>query len=36
VGATVTEGIFNVPGVGKTLFDAILKHEGPTVVSFVT
>ena len=36
VGATVTEGIFHVPGVGKTLFDAILKHEGPTVVSFVT
>lgn len=36
VGATVTEGIFNVPGVGNTLFLAIQKHEGPTVVSFVT
>lgn len=36
VGATVTEAIFNVPGVGKTLFDATLKHEGPTIVSFVT
>lgn len=36
VGATVTEGIFNVPGVGNTLFHAIQKHEGPTVVSFVT
>jgi oligopeptide transport system permease protein len=36
VGATVTEGIFNVPGVGKTLFDATLHHEGPTIVSFVT
>ena len=36
VGATVTEGIFNVPGVGNTLFHATLKHEGPTIVSFVT
>lgn len=36
VGATVTEGIFNVPGVGNTLFHAVQKHEGPTVVSFVT
>lgn len=36
VGATVTEGIFNVPGVGNTLFHATLQHEGPTIVSFVT
>lgn len=36
VGATVTEGIFNVPGVGNTLFNAIIRHETPTVVSFVT
>jgi oligopeptide transport system permease protein len=36
VGATVTEGIFNVPGVGNTLYNAILRHETPTVVSFVT
>ena len=36
VGATVTEGIFNVPGVGNTLFQAINRHETPTVVSFVT
>ncbi|WP_022890635.1 ABC transporter permease [Agromyces italicus] len=36
VGATVTEGIFNVPGVGRTLYQAVLKGEGPTVVSFVT
>ena len=36
VGATVTEGIFNVPGVGNTLFQAIQRGEGPTVVSFVT
>lgn len=36
VGATVTEAVFNVPGVGNTLFKAIIKHEGPTIVSFVT
>ncbi|WP_298036917.1 ABC transporter permease [uncultured Microbacterium sp.] len=36
VGATVTEGIFNVPGVGNALYQAILKHEVPTIVSFVT
>ncbi|KQZ04971.1 ABC transporter permease subunit [Microbacterium sp. MEC084] len=36
VGATVTEGIFNVPGVGNALYQAILRHETPTVVSFVT
>lgn len=36
VGATVTEGIFNVPGVGNTLFNAVIRHENPTVVSFVT
>lgn len=36
VGATVTEGIFNVPGVGNVLFQAILKGENSTVVSFVT
>lgn len=36
VGATVTEGIFNVPGVGNTLFKAIQISEAPTVVSFVT
>jgi len=36
VGATVTEGIFNVPGVGRALFNAIRLGEAPTVVSFVT
>jgi oligopeptide transport system permease protein len=36
VGATVTEGIFNVPGVGRTLYQAIIRGEGPTVVAFVT
>lgn len=36
VGATVTEAIFNVPGVGNTLFKAIRLGENTTVVSFVT
>ena len=36
VGATVTEGIFNISGVGGTLFRAIKLGENPTVVSFVT
>lgn len=35
-GTTVTEGIFNIPGVGNVLYKAILNSEGPTVVSFVT
>ncbi|MGN2634684.1 ABC transporter permease [Nocardia takedensis] len=35
-GAIVTEGIFNIPGVGGTLFQAIKRGEPPTVVSFVT
>ncbi|AJM77929.1 ABC transporter permease [Rathayibacter toxicus] len=36
VGATVTEGIFNVPGVGNELYQAIIRGERSTVVSFVT
>lgn len=36
VGAVVTEGIFNIPGVGNTVFNAILRGENATVVSFVT
>lgn len=35
-GAIVTEGIFNVHGVGNTLYNAIIKGEAPTVVGFVT
>ncbi|WP_313811566.1 ABC transporter permease [Glutamicibacter sp.] len=34
-GAIVTEGIFNVPGVGNLLYRAILKGETPTVVAIV-
>jgi oligopeptide transport system permease protein len=36
VGATVTEGIFNVPGVGAELFHAINRHDTPEIVSIVT
>jgi len=35
-GALVTEGIFNIPGVGNLAYKAILKGETPTVVSIVT
>ncbi|GAD84724.1 ABC transporter permease [Nocardia asteroides] len=35
-GAIVTEGIFNIPGVGGTMYQAIIRGEPPTVVSFVT
>jgi len=35
-GAIVTEGIFNVPGVGNLAFQAINRGEGSTVVSVVT
>ncbi len=34
-GAIVTEGIFNVPGVGNLLFKAIKAGETPTVVAVV-
>ncbi|RAX23315.1 MULTISPECIES: ABC transporter permease [unclassified Actinomyces] len=35
-GAIVTEGIFNIHGVGGTLYRAILQGQGTTVVSFTT
>ncbi|MCL2454087.1 MAG: ABC transporter permease [Micrococcales bacterium] len=35
-GAIVTEGIFNIHGVGGTLFAAIRQGHAPTVVSFTT
>jgi oligopeptide transport system permease protein len=35
-GAIVTEGIFNIHGVGGTLYDAILRGENVTVVSMTT
>ena len=35
-GTIVTEGIFNIPGVGGTLYQAITRGEPTTVVAFVT
>ena len=35
VGAIVTEGIFNINGVGGTVYRAVQLGESPTVVSFV-
>lgn len=35
-GAIVTEGIFNIHGVGGTLYKAITQGQGATVVSFTT
>ncbi|MBT2520039.1 ABC transporter permease [Arthrobacter sp. ISL-28] len=35
-GAVVIEGIFNVPGVGNKLYQAVLRGEGPTVVIIVS
>ncbi|MET1133161.1 MAG: ABC transporter permease, partial [Aeromicrobium sp.] len=34
-GAIVTEGIFNIPGLGNLAYRAILQKEGPTIVSVV-
>ncbi|MFI2613007.1 ABC transporter permease [Kitasatospora sp. NPDC018619] len=35
-GAIVTEGVFNVQGIGNVLYRAINQKEGPTVVGIVT
>ncbi|NKZ04214.1 ABC transporter permease [Actinomadura latina] len=35
-GAVVTEGIFNLPGVGQQVFQSIQLKEGPVVVGAVT
>ncbi|GAA1498617.1 ABC transporter permease [Paeniglutamicibacter kerguelensis] len=35
-GAIVTEGIFNVPGIGNLLYSAINKGETPTIVAVVS
>jgi oligopeptide transport system permease protein len=35
-GAIVTEGVFNIPGVGFNLFRAIRTEDGPLVVGFVS
>ncbi|MER7959431.1 ABC transporter permease [Streptomyces sp. NPDC096030] len=35
-GAIVTEGIFNIPGVGYQLFQSLNVEDGPAVVGFVS
>ncbi|WP_329621341.1 ABC transporter permease [Streptomyces sp. NBC_01255] len=35
-GAIVTEGIFNIPGVGYQLFTSLNVEDGPAVVGFVS
>jgi oligopeptide transport system permease protein len=35
-GAIVTEGVFNIPGIGRAIFDAIRSQEGPVVVGITT
>lgn len=35
-GAIITEGIFNIPGVGREVFNAIRSQEGAVVVGIVT
>ncbi len=35
-GAIVTEGVFNIPGIGRAIFDAIRSQEGPVVVGIAT
>ncbi|MFK3981132.1 ABC transporter permease [Micromonospora sp. NPDC050397] len=35
-GAIITEGVFNIPGVGFNLFRGIRTEDGPLVVAFVS
>ena len=35
-GAIVTETVFNIPGVGRTVYDGIIQQEGALVVGVVT
>jgi oligopeptide transport system permease protein len=35
-GAIVTEGIFNVPGIGQQVFISIRSQEGPVVIGITT
>ena len=35
-GAIVTETIFNIPGVGRAVYDAVRGQDGPLVVGIVT
>lgn len=35
-GAVVTETVFNLPGIGRAVYQGILSREGPVVVGIVT
>ncbi|NUT37480.1 MAG: ABC transporter permease [Hamadaea sp.] len=35
-GAIITEGVFNIPGVGGKLYQAIRLEDGPTIVTIVS
>ncbi|MCD1144665.1 ABC transporter permease [Kocuria sp. LUK] len=35
-GAIVTESVFNIPGLGRAVYDAVLRQEGAVVVGIVT
>jgi ABC-type dipeptide/oligopeptide/nickel transport system permease component len=35
-GAIVTETVFNLPGIGRAVFDAVRAQEGAVVVGIVT
>lgn len=35
-GAIITEGIFNIPGLGRAVFQGILQSDGPVVVGITT
>jgi ABC-type dipeptide/oligopeptide/nickel transport system permease component len=35
-GAIITEGVFNIPGIGRAIFDAVNQQENAVVVGIVT
>ena len=35
-GAIITEGVFNIPGIGRAVFEAVRAQEGTVVVGIVT
>ena len=35
-GAIVTESVFNIPGLGRAVYDAVIRQEGAVVVGIVT
>jgi ABC-type dipeptide/oligopeptide/nickel transport system permease component len=35
-GAVITETVFNIPGIGRAVFEAVTTQEGAVVVGIVT